>query len=213
MAHPYWPLFDLVIRTPRLEVRYPDDALLVELAALAAKGIHGPDEMPFYSPWTRAEPPDLERSSLKFWWGQRARWSSTSWTFAGAVIVDGQPVGAQDLTGEHFAVTKTVKTGSWLGRASQGKGIGKEMRAAVLHLAFAGLGAERALSGAFEDNRASIAVSRALGYVENGDEIHDREGRPARIIGFKLTREDWERSRREDVEIIGLDVCREWFGA
>ena len=40
MAHPYWPLFDLVVRTPRLVLRYVDDALAVDLATLAASGIH-----------------------------------------------------------------------------------------------------------------------------------------------------------------------------
>jgi PPOX class probable F420-dependent enzyme len=39
MGHPYWPLFDVVIRTPRLEVRYPDDSLLIELATVAAQGV------------------------------------------------------------------------------------------------------------------------------------------------------------------------------
>ena len=37
---------------------------------------------------------------------------------------------------------RTVGTGSWLGRPYQGRGIGKEMRGAVLALAFDGLGAE-----------------------------------------------------------------------
>ena len=35
-----WPLFDLVVRTPRLELRYPDDDLVYELAALTAEPIH-----------------------------------------------------------------------------------------------------------------------------------------------------------------------------
>lgn len=212
MAHPRWPLFDLRIRTPRLEVRYPDDALLGELAAVATQGIHDPDQMPFYSPWTRAEPSELEASSLKFWWGQRASWAPEQWAFSGVVLVGDRVVGAQDLMADHFAVTKSVKTGSWLGQAFQGQGIGKEMRAAVLHLAFAGLGAERAISGAFEDNPASLAVSRSLGYVENGDEIVSREGRRARVIGLRLMRAAWERTRRQDIEVVGLDACRSWFG-
>jgi hypothetical protein len=28
MAHPYWPLYDLVVRTPRLELRRPDIELV-----------------------------------------------------------------------------------------------------------------------------------------------------------------------------------------
>ncbi len=45
MANRTWPLFDVVIRTPALEVRYPDDELLVELADLTARGIHDPEAM------------------------------------------------------------------------------------------------------------------------------------------------------------------------
>lgn len=130
----------------------------------------------------------------------------------GAVIVDGQAAGIQDMRAERFAVTRAVSTGSWLGRRFQGRGLGQEMRAAVLHLAFAGLGAEVAYSGAFEDNPASLGVSRALGYVENGDRVHDREGVAARQIGLKLVRARWEEHRRGDIEIDGLEGCRDWFG-
>ena len=35
MGHPYWPLFDLVIRTPRLELRPPTDDDVVAIVALA----------------------------------------------------------------------------------------------------------------------------------------------------------------------------------
>src|SRR5262245_1843445 len=43
MVHPYWPLFDLEVRTPLVTLRYPDDALMIELATLIGKGIHDPD--------------------------------------------------------------------------------------------------------------------------------------------------------------------------
>ena len=55
---------------------------------------------------------------------------------------------------------RSVATGSWLGLRHQGHGIGKEMRAAVLHFAFAGLGAIEALSGAWDDNKPSLGVER-----------------------------------------------------
>ena len=61
-----------------------------------------------------------------------------------------------------------MDTGSWLGRRFQGRGLGKEMRAAVLGFAFDGLGAEVAETSAFLDNLPSNGVSRALGYEENG---------------------------------------------
>jgi RimJ/RimL family protein N-acetyltransferase len=213
MGHPFWPLFDVVVRTPRLELRYPDDAMLTELAAVAADGVHDPDRMPFLQPWTRASSPDLERNALKFWWSQRAAWTPERWNFTAAVVVDGRPIGFQDAGANAFAVTRSVGTGSWLGRRHQGRGIGTEMRAAVLHLVFAGLGAEVATSAAFDDNPASLAVSRRLGYEENGFTRRNREGRPAREIRFVLTRERWEVGRRDDISIEGLEACRDWFGA
>ena len=67
-----WPFAALRITTPRLELRYPDDDDLVALAHLAVEGIHDPATMPFFVPWTRAEPDELERSVLQFSWGRRS---------------------------------------------------------------------------------------------------------------------------------------------
>jgi RimJ/RimL family protein N-acetyltransferase len=127
-----------------------------------------------------------------------------------AVICDGVVVGSQGMDAAQFATLRTVNTGSWLGRAHQGKGIGKEMRAAILQLAFEGLGAVEAYSGAFEDNAASRAVSRALGYEENGSVVAIRREGSGRIINLKLPRENWQ--RREDITIEGLEPCLELFG-
>ena len=65
------------------------------------------------------------------------------------------------------------------------------MRAAVLHLGFAGFGAERAVTSAFADNPRSLGVTRALGYAENGWFVDDREGKPAKHLRFVLERADW----------------------
>jgi RimJ/RimL family protein N-acetyltransferase len=119
----------------------------------------------------------------------------------------------QGLTAKSFAQLQTVSTGSWLGRQHQGRGLGKEMRSAILHLAFEGLGAAEALSGAFHDNEASLATSRSLGYVENGNRLELRRGKPDRMVDFKLDRARWAESRRNDIEIEGIDACREMFGA
>src|SRR5207237_8262316 len=169
--HRDWPLFGLRIMTPRLSLRYPADEDLDALNQVVSKGIHDPDVMPFEIPWTD-DPPDVRpRNSLQFWWGLRARWKPSQWGLTMLVEEREIVVGVQDLIGAEFAVTRQVATGSWLGKAYQGRGIGKEMRAGIAQLAFAGLGAQRATSEAFEDNAASLAVSRALGYVENGDDI------------------------------------------
>ena len=127
-------------------------------------------------------------------------------------VVDGEVVGTQGLFAESFGVRRTAGTGSWLGLEHQGRGIGKEMRAAVLHLLFDGLGALRAETGAFEDNAQSIGVTRSLGYRENGELIVDREGNRTRELLFVLDRADWATRRRDDIEIVGLEPCLPLFG-
>jgi RimJ/RimL family protein N-acetyltransferase len=207
MPHPYWPLFDLSIKTPRVELRYPDDELVCRIVDVSTKGIHDPAFMPFAMPWTDAESPEFERGSLKHYWNSRAQHTADKWGLPFVVMVDGEPAGVQGIDGENFAVTRQCSTGSWLGQAFQGQGVGKEMRAAVLHFAFAGLGAERCLSGAWHDNAPSLGVSRSLGYVENGEEIALRRGERDRQIRLLLTRDEWEKRRRDDIEIVGLDAC------
>jgi len=97
MPDAQWPLFDLQVRTPRLEIRLPADADLYRLNDLADLGVHEPSVMPFTIPWTDTPPPRRHRESLKFWWSKRANWSRASWDFTGAVFVDGAPIGVQGL--------------------------------------------------------------------------------------------------------------------
>lgn len=94
----------------------------------------------------------------------------------------------QDLIGIEFAELGTVSTFSWLGPEYRGRGIGTEMRTAVLHLAFDGFGAQEAASEAFTDNEASNRVSEMLGYQPNGTGWATRRGDPARVRRWKLTR-------------------------
>lgn len=212
MPHPYWPLFDLRVRTPRLELRYPDDDDITSLAALAAQGIHPPDYMPFSQPWSRAPLGELEPNTLRHFWQVRAETTPAKWVLPFAVVVDGQVVGVQDMHTHDFALLRVLETGSWLGQAHQGKGIGKEMRVAILHLAFEGLGAERAQSSAREDNASSIGVSRALGYEDNGDEVLVVDGEAQREIRFVMTRDRWRDRRRDDIVIEGLAPCLAFLG-
>jgi RimJ/RimL family protein N-acetyltransferase len=208
---PQWPLFDLVVRTPRLELREPTDADLGALADLVAAGIHDPAEMPFSQPWTDVEPPALQRRSLQHWWSKRAQWRPDNWDFTGAVFVDGRVVGVQNAFAHNFSELGAVKTGSWLGRQFQGQGLGKEMRAAILHLLFAGLGARVAYSGAWHDNERSMRVSQSFGYEENGVTIELRRGQPDRMINLRLERDRWESGRRDDITIEGLEACLPFF--
>jgi RimJ/RimL family protein N-acetyltransferase len=213
MASKLWPLFALRIRTPRLELRPPDDEDLAGLAELAAEGIHDPGAMPFMIPWSDRQTPLLEWGVLQYHWRTRAAWTPDRWDLSLAVLEDGVLVGSQGMHAERFSAVRTVTTGSWLGRRHQGRGIGKEMRASVLHFAFAGLGAQEAYSGAWHDNHASLAVSRALGYEPNGESLGVRRDTADRMIDLRLTRAAWESSRRDDIEVDGLEPCLSFFGA
>jgi RimJ/RimL family protein N-acetyltransferase len=213
MPHPYWPLFDLVVRTPRITVRYLDDALAVELATLAAAGIHDPDTMPFADPWTDVPSADLERNPLRFYWRSRAETSPDSWNLLFAVLEGDEVVGSTSIGSSGFPVVRTFETGSWLGGRFQGRGLGTELRIATLHLGFLGLDALEARTGAFEDNPASLGVTRKLGYEPNGVAVHDRRGARAVSHRFLMTRQYFlDHVRRDDVTIEGDAGARELLG-
>ena len=212
MLSEHWPLFGLKIRTPRLELRYPTDDDLALLVELTREEIHPPDFMPFSTPWTRDASPDRERNALRYWWRLRATVSADMWVLPFLVVDRGEPVGVQDLKGVAFPVTRSVVTGSWLVRRRQGTGIGKEMRAAVLHLAFAGFGADEAHTSAFVDNPASLGVTKSLGYAPNGWQTDVREGQAVEHLRFVLRRSDWDVQRRNDIGVEGLDRAMAFLG-
>lgn len=206
------PLLGLRVRTPRLELRLPTDGELAKLADPAALGIHPPEVMPFQTPWTDRPPAEIARGVVLHHWSQLGNWSPQDWSLPLSVFRDGVVVGHQSLAARDFAIMREMHTGSWLGQRHQGHGIGTEMRAAVLHLAFAGLGAEHAVSGAFDHNAASMAVSRKLGYRRDGTTRHVVRGAVAVEHRFRLTRQDWQRHRTVPVTVDGLAPCREMFG-
>lgn len=208
----HWPLHGLRLRTPRLELRLPGLDELDALAQLSADGVHDPSWMPFLVPWTDLPPAERARSVMQFHWRTLADWTPQHWTLQLAVFRDGAVVGTQGLSGRDFAIVREVSTGSWLGQRYQGQGIGTEMRAAVLDLAFAGLDAESAISGAVAGNSASVAVSRKLGYQPNGlarTRIRDASGQEQRFV---LDRDSWRQHRTVPVEIAGLRSCLPQFG-
>lgn len=212
MTHPYWPLFDVEVRTPRITLRYVDDELAVRLAALAGRGIHDPSWMPFALPWTDVASPELEQNTLRYYWRTRAELTPVHWDLPLAVLVDDEVVGACSVGGEHFAVLRTFETGSWLGRSHQGKGLGKELRAASLHLGFEGLGARVATTAAYEDNAASLAVTKALGYSPNGARRELRRNQVGVQLMFQMTVDHWCTIRRDDIELVGVEATLPFLG-
>ena len=114
----------------------------------------------------------------------------------------GKPPGGDDYT--------TPKPGD---TGPQRRGIGTEMRAAVLHLAFAGLGADWAVSSAATDNPASVGVSRKLGYADDGIQLEVVRGQRRTELRFRLDRQTWAARQTVPVQIDGLEPCLELLGA
>ena len=117
----------------------------------------------------------------------------TTGLFTSGVFVDGKPIGVQGLEAEHFRAVRSVETGSWLGRAHQGQGMGREMREAILHLAFAGLEAEEALSGALRTTPPPWPPRVWWGSRRTGR--RERRDGCGRTVRFRMGREAWERRR------------------
>lgn len=210
-GHP-WALYNLRIWTERLELRLPTENELLELMGIAGSGIHDPNEMPFGYAWTDQPSPFFERSFLQYHWSTRATWSGDKWSLDLGVWFEGRLVGTQGIDAKQFPVLRTVSTGSWLGREFQGHGIGKEMRSAVLGFAFDHLDAYWAVSGAFVDNPASAAVSRSLGYEEDGIEVLAPRGEARELIRFRMTKDQWHSRERPRVEVDGLESSYDMFG-
>jgi RimJ/RimL family protein N-acetyltransferase len=208
----HFPPLGLRLTTPRLVLRLPAPDELAALADLAAAGIHPPEVMPFGVPWTDRPPAEVARGVLQHHWSTLGQWTPRAWSLNLTVFHRGVVVGEQAVGAAELPLTREVHTGSWLGQAHQRQGIGTEMRAAVLHLAFAGLGAEAAISSAAEDNTASLGVSRKLGYEPDG--INKRVVRGAARVErrMRLTRAAWERHRTVPVTIDGLAPCLPLFG-
>ncbi|MFC7406674.1 GNAT family N-acetyltransferase [Georgenia alba] len=155
-----------------LSVLRDDD--LPELVELVRSGIQVPDlPMPFLRDWHEepfapGSPDGFPTTSLGWWWTQRATFAPDEWRLALVVRRDDVLVGMQDMHAKDFPQTRHVMTGSWLGRAHHGQGTGTLMRQMAVGFAFDELGADRCESGYIVGNHASAAVSRKVGYVDNG---------------------------------------------
>jgi RimJ/RimL family protein N-acetyltransferase len=80
----------------------------------------------------------------------------------------------------------------------------------VLELAFRGLGAERATSGALDGNTASLRVSEKLGYRQVGRSTVAPRGEIVGHTDLEIRKEEWQPPF--PVEIEGLGKCLPLFG-
>ena len=204
----FWPVRRIVVRSPQLELRVPNEKDLEEAARLAARGIYDPQNL--YIPrspvagWSDLPSPESERAFLRYAWSALADWRPERWNLLMVAVAGDRIIGVQEIGAKDFAFSRTVSTGSWIAGDYQRQGWGTLMRRAVLHLAFTGLGADFAESAAWEQNAASLGVSRALGYQANGITVRAFDGHQQRQINLLLPREAFN-SFPGGFEILGLD--------
>ncbi|RLY95103.1 N-acetyltransferase [Kocuria tytonicola] len=173
-----FPPFGLRITCGDLELRVLRDEDFPELVELVQGGISVAGlPMPFLRAWHEepfapGTPDGFPTTSLSWWWTQRATFAPDRWNLALAVRHCGELVGMQDLMAEDFPLTRSVSSGSWLGRAHQSRGLGTLMRQLAVGFAFDELDALACHSEYVVGNHASAAVSRKTGYVANGRARH-----------------------------------------
>lgn len=211
MAHPYWPVFGLRLSVADLELRPMTEADLLPLAELL------PDDVELDPAATRY--PELSEAvnrrviGFQHYWKSYGNWRPERWRLPFCVRAGGERVGVQELEAEDFAALRTVYSSSHLIGSARGRGIGRQMRRAVLALAFGPLVAEGAVSWAWHDNHASLAVSRALGYLPNGESRHRRDSGVDTMVYRRLSRSDWlAAGGGVGVEIDGVEPCLPYFG-
>ncbi|GAA4023546.1 hypothetical protein GCM10022631_42870 [Deinococcus rubellus] len=209
MSTNLYPPLNLKVITPRLELHGATDELLAQLLPVVRGGVVAGQPYPFDDPMSLYEDnPVRERKWLQAIWRGRGNVHPESWRLYFVILLGEQAVGMQDLIGVNFDTCQTVTSFSWLAPSVRQQGLGREMRAAILHLAFEGFGAAEAASEAFFDNLASNRVSESMGYQPNGSDWATRRGEPAVLNRWRLKRDDWAPNRRSDIELIGAEECK-----
>lgn len=122
---------------------------------------------------------------------------------------DGTEVGVAGIGADHFDQLRRVVTGSWLGREFQGRGIGKEMRAAVFTLGFDGFDADLALTDAWHDSAASVGVTKSLDEVETRRKRALRRDRPDQVFNSEMSSAHFATIRRAVITLHGLVAARD----
>ncbi len=202
-----WPFFDLRITSGDVLLRGVTDPDLDPLLAVLPPDLgQDPRHRPFLEPAA-----DRRRVLTAEIWQHRGSWSPASWCLDLVVEVDGRVVGIQALEGDDFPVLRTVDSNSWLTPQVRGRGLATAMRTGVLALAFDHLGAVAAVSSAEVGNAPSLAVSRRLGYADNGLSRSDSTEGVIELQHLRLLAETW-RTAGHAVEIEGVEACLPWFG-
>lgn len=182
----------LRISTPRLELRIPDPAQWRTYAEAVAGRVVGPESAHFVGSWAQLVSPEFEESFVAARHRTLTSCTASRWGIELGAFLDEELVGQASLYGRDFLVAREVITASGLRADLRGRGLGTEMRAGILALAFTRVGAKVAWSGASLDNVASNRVSEKLGYENVGLETRKTGGGEAVFTRQRLAMEVWK---------------------
>jgi RimJ/RimL family protein N-acetyltransferase len=205
-----WPVHGLSLSTTDVELSVMTEADLETVCRIL------PADLELDPAATRYAGLD-ERSSrsaivAQGYWRALGTWSPDSWALPFVVRGgEGAVLGVQWLEGPQFHSGRVVDSSSWLVLEARGSGLGKQMRTAVLELAFGHLGAGAAVSSAVLANAASLGVSRSLGYRDTHTSVLDHSGETLQHL--RLERSAWvDSGRGREVSVSGVDGALPFFG-
>jgi len=170
MKSPYGPAYRIV--TPRLVLRCWEPADTPALMALIERNLHFLREWLY---WAHDEPKPLAQklAEVRHW---RAEFDlDRMWSYAALDAESGELVGGMVIFQRDYGMAG--ETGGWFGQEFNGRGYHTEGSAVLARAAFEILGLPKVQTTCSEQNAASIAVRRKLGFRNDGTLRHLIDGR------------------------------------
>lgn len=204
-----WPLHGIRLTTADLELQPATEAALPALFEILPADLEADPAATRYA--GVGEAANHRAILAQSYWRAMGLWSPHDWVLPFVVLRDGVPIGMQALEGPDYGTERTVDSWSWLAGPARGRGLGKQMRAAILELAFTHLGAKTAVSSAVVTNHGSLGVSRSLGYAETHQSVLSHNGQTLQHL--RLEADDWTASGRgAAVRVEGVGAALPFFG-
>jgi len=211
MLREYWPLVDVRIQTGDLTLRPMTEQDAVVVADTLPSDVELDPAATMYDIGDNSK--QRGTVTLQHYWKCYGNWTSNTWRLNFVVEAQDQFVGVQEIEGNDFPKFRTVDSSSHLLTKYRGRGWGKQMRVAALVFAFDHLGAEAAITSAYHDNHASLAVSRSLGYEPNGLSFESRGKGVDVLQHMRMTKKQWELAGHSSKATVdGFEPCRALFG-
>ena len=214
MAHPYWPLFDLEVRTPRTDAPVPRRR--TGNAAHRRRiggGVHVARLHAVLGALDRPGPPEFERQALAFYWRNRAA-TPESWN----ILVRGHRRRRGGRFDESGCRRRSRSSGG--SRPDRGSvsritdaGRARSSGSATLHLGFLAFDASVAGTGAYTDNAPSLGVTgRSATNTTASSTTFAAGTRRDRALSDDVEGTSSPNVRRDDIEIAGDGAARELLG-